>query len=99
MMHIGNHAADVEDHNGHIERIMEDVMLTDTHFKQDYGDLLDEYVSWIKSNIRDYAFQMLLITDFILFALTIPDKKRARRFIKNEKERILSNPDIIMVGE
>lgn len=98
-MHNGNHADDVQDHNGHIERIMEDVMLTDTYFKQDYGDLLDEYVGWIKSNIHDYAFQMLLITDFILFALTVPDKKRARRFIKNEKERILSNPDIIMVGD
>ena len=98
-MHNGNHAADLQDDNGHIERIMEDVMLTDTHFNQDNGDLLDEYVGWIKSNIQDYAFQMLLITDFILFALTIPDKKRARRFIDNEKERILSNPNLIMVGE
>src|SRR5262245_46723019 len=94
-----NHAADVQDDNGHFERIMEDVMLTDTHFKQDYGDLLDEYVGWIRTNIEDYAFQMLLITDFILFALTVPDKKRARRFIDNEKERILSNPNLIMVGE
>ena len=98
-MHKVNHAAGVQDRNGHIERIIEDVTLTDTHFRKDYGDLLDEYVSWIKLNIRDYAFQILLITDFILFALTVPDKKRARRFIKNEKERILSNPDIIMVGE
>jgi hypothetical protein len=99
MIDKGNYADDVQDHNGHIERIMEDVILTDTHFTKDYGDLLDEYVGWIRSNIQDYAFQMLLITDFILFALTTPDKKRARRFIDNEKERILSNPNLIMVSE
>jgi hypothetical protein len=66
----------------------EDRINDEVSFRCDYGDILADYVSWIKSNVGGSEIQLTLLTDFIVFSSTHPDRFKVYQFVNKEKQRL-----------
>ena len=81
-----NKTADNE--NDFIELFITDPCIYEIDIISDYADIIEDYVSWIKSNINNVDLQLELISFFLVFSFTHPNRSEVYKFVNSEKERM-----------